>query len=82
MKIVIVGAGAVGSYLAERFSIEGLDVVVIESDPARAAQVQASLDCLVITGNGASATTLQRAGLAEADLLVAVSSSDGANVLA
>lgn len=82
MKIVIVGAGAVGSYLAERFSIEGLDVVVIESDPARAAQVQASLDCLVITGNGASATTLKQAGLAEADLLIAVSSSDAANVLA
>lgn len=82
MKIVIVGAGAVGSYLAERFSTEGLDVVVIESDPVRAAQVQSSLDCLVITGNGASAKTLDGAGLAEADLLVAVSSSDAVNVLA
>ncbi|MEX2422692.1 MAG: 2-dehydropantoate 2-reductase N-terminal domain-containing protein, partial [Acidimicrobiia bacterium] len=30
MRIVIVGAGAVGSYLAERLSIEGQDVVVIE----------------------------------------------------
>ncbi len=82
MKIVIVGAGAVGSYLAERFSMEGLDVVVIESDPVRAAQVQDALDCLVITGNGASARTLEKAGLAEADLLIAVSSSDAANVLA
>ncbi len=82
MKIVIVGAGAVGSYLAERFSLEGQDVVVIESDPGRAAQVQGELDALVITGNGASAKTLRQAGLEEADLLVAVSSSDAVNVLA
>ena len=53
MKIVIVGAGAVGSYLAERFSLEGQDVVVIESSTERAAQMQSELDCLVITGNGA-----------------------------
>ncbi len=82
MKIIIVGAGAVGSYLAERFSLEGQDVVVIESDAERAAQVQSELDCLVITGNGASAATLDHAGLGEADLLVAVSSSDAVNVLA
>jgi trk system potassium uptake protein TrkA len=82
MKIVIVGAGAVGSYLAERFSHEGQDVVVIEADPERAARVLAELDCMVITGNGASASTLEQAGLGEADLLVAVSSSDAVNVLA
>jgi len=82
MRIVIVGAGAVGSYLAERFSLEGQDVVVIESDAERAAQMQSELDCLVITGNGASASTLEQAGLDEADLLVAVSSSDAVNVLA
>lgn len=82
MKIIIVGAGAVGSYLAERFSMEGHDVVVIESDPDRAAKVQGELDLLVITGNGASASTLEQAGLSEADLLVAVSSSDAVNVLA
>jgi trk system potassium uptake protein TrkA len=82
MKIIIVGAGAVGSYLAERFSLEGHDIVVIESNPGRAAKVQGELDLLVITGNGASASTLEQAGLSEADLLVAVSSSDAVNVLA
>ena len=40
MRIVVIGAGAVGSYLAERLSLEGQDVVVIESDPKRAAEVQ------------------------------------------
>lgn len=82
MRIVIVGAGAVGSYLAERLAAEGQDVVVIESDPERAAQIQAEVDGLVITGNGASVKTLEKAGLSEADLLIAVSSSDAVNVLA
>jgi trk system potassium uptake protein TrkA len=82
MRIVIVGAGAVGSFLAEKFSYEGQDVVVIESDPARAAEAQSEIDCLVINGNGASAETLKSAGLADSDLLIAVSSSDAVNVLA
>jgi trk/ktr system potassium uptake protein len=82
MRIIIVGAGAVGSYLAERFSIEGHDVVVIESDAERVHQLESQLDAMVIMGNGASAATLEQAGLQEADLLVAVSSSDAVNVLA
>lgn len=82
MRIIVVGAGAVGSYLAERFSTEGQDVVVIESDPARAGEMQARLDALVITGNGASAAAIEQAGADDADLLVAVSSSDAVNVLA
>lgn len=82
MRIIIVGAGAVGSYLAERLSTEGQDVVVIEDDERRAAQLQESIDALVLTGNGASAHVLEEAGAEKADLMIAVSNSDGANVLA
>jgi trk system potassium uptake protein len=82
MRIIIVGAGAVGSYLAERLSAEGQDVVVIEGDKNRAAQLQETIDALVIHGNGASPSVLEDAGADKADLLIAVSNSDGANVLA
>jgi trk system potassium uptake protein TrkA len=82
MKIFIIGAGAVGSYLAERLSAEGQDVVVVEYDATRAAEVQSEIDCLVIHGNGASPATLEEAGLQGADLLIAVTSSDAVNVLA
>lgn len=82
MRIIVVGAGAVGSYLAERFSTEGQDVVVIESDADRAGQMQAELDCLVITGNGASAATIEQAMTDKTEMLIAVSSSDAVNVLA
>ena len=82
MRIVVIGAGAVGSHLAERLSDEGQDVVIIESDPARAEEVQAEIDCLVINGNGASHETLAEAGVGRTDLVIAVSSSDAVNVLA
>ncbi len=82
MKIVVVGAGAVGSYLATRLALEGQDVYLVESNPARAALAQTEIDCMVVTGNGASATILRQAGLADAELLIAVTSSDAINVLA
>ncbi|HUF96419.1 MAG TPA: Trk system potassium transporter TrkA [Acidimicrobiia bacterium] len=82
MRIIVVGAGAVGSYLAERLSQDGQDVTVIEDNSAIAADLQDSIDALVIRGNGASSTTLEEAGVKKADLLIAVTSSDGANVLA
>jgi trk system potassium uptake protein TrkA len=82
MRIIIVGAGAVGSYLAERLSSGGEDVVVIEDDEGRAAELQDSIDALVLRGNGASTALLEEAGVEKADLLIAVSNSDGANVLA
>ncbi len=82
MRIVIVGAGSVGSYLAKRLSLEGQDVVVIESDPVRAAAMREELDALVIAANGASQWALEEAGASSADLLIAVSNSDGVNLLA
>lgn len=82
MRIIVIGAGAVGSYLAERLSSGGQDVVVIDDNEARAAELQESIDALVLYGNGASAHMLEEAGAAETDLLIAVTSSDGANILA
>ena len=81
MRIVVIGAGAVGSHLAERLSLEHQDVVVIEANPVTAMEVQEQIDCLVINGNGASQETLEQAGVAKADLFIAVTSSDAVNVL-
>ena len=82
MRIVIVGAGAVGSHLAERLAYEGQDVVVVENDAHRAQQLQQSVDCLVINANGASVQALEDARVGDAALLIAVTSSDAVNVLA
>jgi trk system potassium uptake protein TrkA len=82
MRVVIVGAGHDGYYLAETLSAEGQDVIVIEADEDKAARVQDRLDVMVIAGNGASPTVLRRAGAERADLVLAVTDNDGANVMA
>jgi trk system potassium uptake protein TrkA len=82
MRVVIVGAGHDGAYLAERLVAEGQDVVVIEVDEAKAAAIQDRLDVLVIPGNGASPSVLKNAGVQHAGLFLAVSDRDGSNVMA
>ncbi len=85
MKIIIVGAGAVGSYLAERFSFDGQDVVVVEKSSQIAADLNSRLDVFTITGNGAGQGVLKQAIAAlgdSVDLLIAVTDQDGVNALA
>ncbi len=81
MRIVIIGAGAVGFHLARRLSEENQDVVVIEADPDRAGYVQEQLDVLTIEGNGASLPVLEKAGIDRASLLLAVTSKDEVNLV-
>ena len=82
MRILIVGAGEVGTHLARRLSEEGQDVVLIESNPEHAKNVSEQLDVLTITGNGASLPVLEEAGIRSARLILAVTSRDEVNVLA
>ena len=82
MRVVIVGAGEVGSYLAERLTKENHEVVVVEQDPERARHVEQHIDALVITGSGSHPDVMAAAGIRGADLLVAVTTDDEANLVA
>ena len=82
MRVIVVGAGEVGSYIAERLSRQGIDVYVIERDAKRAAHLAESADVEVITGSGTHPSTLALAGVDAADLLVAVTKSDEVNLVA
>jgi trk system potassium uptake protein TrkA len=82
VHVIIIGAGEVGGYLAERLRSEGLDVVVVEHDAARAAAVGADLDVQVITGSGSNPAVLIEAGVGRADLLAAVTENDEVNLIA
>lgn len=81
-RYVVMGAGEVGFHLARVLSQEGQDVVVIEADPARHERVQDQLDATVVLGNGTHVPVLEAAGVAQAELFMAVSSSDEANLAA
>jgi trk system potassium uptake protein TrkA len=81
MKILIVGAGAVGFHLARHLSEEGHDIVLIDQDKERAAYAQDQLDIMAIVGNGASLAVLEQAGVADIDLLAAVTNVDEVNLV-
>jgi trk system potassium uptake protein TrkA len=82
MKIIIAGAGGIGFSLARRLSLEKHSLTLVDEDPERCARAQESLDAAVLTGSATNRKTLAEAGTAEADLFIAVTRSDEANMLA
>ena len=81
MKTIIVGAGKVGFSIAQMLSYANHDVVVIENNSARKQIVEEHLDVQTILGNGGSISTLQEAGICDAQLLVAVTEYDELNMI-
>ncbi|MEM9202225.1 MAG: Trk system potassium transporter TrkA [Actinomycetota bacterium] len=82
MHVVVVGAGEVGSYVADRLSREGHDVAIIDLDAAKLRRLDDSLDVLTVIGSGTHPETLGKAGIEHSQLLVAVTSDDEANIVA
>ena len=81
MKIIIAGAGAVGSYLAGMLTSESSgDVTVIDQDQSRLEAVCENTDVLSVCGSPTSIETLRKAGVANADLFIAVNPSTSQNV--
>jgi trk system potassium uptake protein TrkA len=79
--VIVVGAGDVGSYVARVLVEEAHEVVVVEPDEATAERLQRSLDGHVIAGSGVSPDVLRRAGIAQADLFLAVTPVDEINLV-
>jgi len=82
VKIIILGAGQVGSSVAENLASEANDVTVVDSDSARLRFLQDRLDIRTVAGNAALPSVLNHAGAADADLLIAVTASDQTNLCA
>ena len=80
MRIIVVGAGEVGTYVADRLSRQEHDIALIELDSERFRQIDAELDVLAINGSGTDPAALQRAGIADTDLLVAATNKDEINL--
>jgi len=79
LRLIIIGGGQVGTELAKRLSKEH-DVVVIERNSNMAKIIESSMDVMVIRGSGASVRTLEKAGISEAKLLIAVTEIDEVNI--
>ncbi len=82
MKILITGAGQVGFFLCERLSLEGHEVTLVDRNQEHLNRAQDRLNVLGILGNGASAETMEQAGIKETDIFIAVTDLDEVNILA
>ena len=82
MKILILGAGQVGSSVAAALSVEDQnDITVVDSDALRLRELTEKLDIRAVVGHASLPSVLAQAGLDEAELLVAVTSSDEVNII-
>jgi len=81
MKIAIVGAGAIGNYIAGVLSHEKHDVTILDKDEEKLNELSSSYDLLAIKGNAASANSLIKMDISKADLFIAVTDVDEVNMI-
>jgi trk system potassium uptake protein TrkA len=82
MRVIVCGAGQVGSTIARHLAGEGIDITVIDSSPEQVRRVDESYDVRGMVGHASHPEVLERAGARGADMLIAVTRSDEVNMVA
>lgn len=82
MRVVVCGAGQVGTTIARHLATEGVNVTVIDNDQEQVRRVDESYDVRGIVGYASHPATLRKAGAKDADMLIAVTRSDEVNMVA
>jgi trk system potassium uptake protein len=82
MKIIILGAGQVGSSVASNLCGEANDITVIDNNPACLQSLQDRFDLRTVVGHASHPQVLGRAGAQDADMIIAVTNSDETNMVA
>jgi trk system potassium uptake protein TrkA len=82
LKIIILGAGQVGGSIATNLANEANDITVVDENPAILQDLQDRLDIRTVTGHASHPETLAQAGADDADMVLAVTSSDETNMIA
>ena len=81
MKILIAGDGKLGEILARQLSLEGHEIILVDSDPAVLESSLNRYDVMAVQGNCAAMEVLRDASVEFADLLIAVTGTDEVNLL-
>jgi trk system potassium uptake protein TrkA len=79
--IIVAGGGKVGYYLAQHLLFEGHEVLLLERDADRVAEINDVLGAVAVAGDAAEAATLDAAGCSRADVVVAVTGEDEDNLV-
>ena len=82
MKVIICGAGQVGTSIARYLASEHNDVTVLDQSPEMISRLNESLDVQAIVGHASHPEVLEQVGVADADMLIAVTFADEVNMVA
>jgi trk system potassium uptake protein TrkA len=82
LRIVILGAGQVGSSVAESLASEANDITVVDIDGTRLRNLRDRLDLRTVLGSAAHPSVLLEAGIEDCDMMIAVTQSDETNLVA
>ncbi len=82
MRIVIIGAGEVGYHISGHLALENKNVTLVDTDAAALRRVSEQSDVRVVQGSGSSPEILLEAGITKAEIMLAVTNSDEANLVA
>ncbi len=80
MKIIIAGAGAVGTHLAKMLADERHDIVLMDAEEERLSNLDSNFDLMTIAARPTSINSLKDAGIADADLFIAVTPEESTNI--
>ena len=82
MKIIIAGAGEVGTHLAKMLSCQSHDIILIDDNEEKLQQLESNYDLMSITGSATSINDQKEAGVSSADLFIAVTPAECQNITA
>ncbi len=82
MKVIVCGAGQVGFNIARHLALENNDVTVVDQSPDLVRRITDTLDATGFVGYGSDPDILEQAGIADADMIIAVTASDEVNMVA
>jgi len=82
MKIIILGAGQVGSTVAQSLASEANDITVVDRSPPLLMALQERTDIRTVVGHASHPDVLREAGIEDADMVLAVTNSDEINMIA
>lgn len=80
MRIIIAGAGAVGTHLAKMLSDERQDIILMDANEERLTNLDSNFDLMTIVASPTSINSLKDAGIADTDLFIAVTPEESANI--
>lgn len=82
MRIIIAGAGDVGTYLAKMLARENIEITLMDADPKRISDLESRYDLLTHVGSPTSITDLTETGVKNVDLFIAVTPNESINMTA